>query len=82
MTDNDALLRAYGRIARLERRERIARQLAVVQAAQKAGLIIRGATIEGVPLELGAPGSPKPPTEAPRVAVFQTRPNPKQKVVP
>ena len=79
MTDNDALLRAYGRIARLER-ERIARQLAVVQAAQKAGLIIR-ATIEGVPLGLGAPESAKAPTEAPRVAVFQTRPNPKQKVV-
>jgi hypothetical protein len=53
----------------------------VVQAAQKAGLIIRGATIEGVPLELGAPESAKAPTEAPRVAVFQTRPNPKQKVV-
>jgi DNA invertase Pin-like site-specific DNA recombinase len=58
MMGNDDLMRAYASISRMERRERIARQLAVVQAAQKAGLTIRGATIEGVELELGAPEGP------------------------
>jgi hypothetical protein len=70
MTDNDDLMRAYARISRHERRERIARQVAVVRAAQKAGLMIRSTTIEGVPLELqiGEPAAspaakPEPVTE-------------------
>jgi hypothetical protein len=58
-------MRPYARISRRERRERIARQFAVVQAAQKAGLVIRSTTIEGVSLELGAvePTKPEPVTE-------------------
>jgi hypothetical protein len=80
MTDlwNDPISAA---LAMLPPKRRLAEAIAVIRAAQKAGLLVRSATIEGVELELGAPESVKAPTEAPRVALFQTRPNPKQKVV-
>jgi hypothetical protein len=55
MTDNDGLLRALGHIARRERRERIAHDIAVIKAAQKAGLLVKSAPIDGVQLELRAP---------------------------
>jgi hypothetical protein len=58
MTDNDALLRALGRQSRRERRERVAEALAVVKAAKRAGLPVKGATVEGVALTFGAPDAP------------------------
>jgi hypothetical protein len=81
MTDlwNDPISAA---LAMLPPKRRLAEAIAVVRAAQKAGLLVRSATIEGVELELGAPEPAKiSAEEAPRVALFQTRPNPKQKVV-
>jgi hypothetical protein len=49
-------------LARNERRqfrERLAQALAVVKAAQKAGLPVTGGTVEGVQLEFGALESAK-----------------------
>jgi hypothetical protein len=63
MTDNDDLLRAFGTIDRRNRRERIDRALKVIKAAQKAGLPVKGATIEGVALEFGEPGGSAITTE-------------------
>jgi hypothetical protein len=54
---NDDLLRALTQISRRERRDRLRQALDVVKTAQKRGLQIRSATIEGVVLEL-AEGAP------------------------
>jgi hypothetical protein len=79
MTDNDDLMRAYTRISRHERRERVARALDVVKAAQKRGLTVRGVTIEGFELQLGAPEPAKAAAEeTPPVPLFR---NAKQKLV-
>jgi hypothetical protein len=82
MTDNDDLMRAYTRISRQERRERVARALAVVKAAQKRGFTVRAVTIEGFELQLGPPEPAKAAAEEPPpVKLFQTRSNLKQKLV-
>jgi hypothetical protein len=47
--------RALAALQRRERRERLAREIAVIKAMQKAGLPVRRATIEGVDLEFGQP---------------------------
>lgn len=79
MIDNDELLRAYGRISRMECRRRLDNEIGAVKAAQKAGLLVRRATIAGVPMEFGAPELAKAGAEEPpRVAMFR---NPKQKLV-
>lgn len=57
MTDNDALLRAYSAIARREERARRRKALAIIKQAQKAGLLIKAAVVEGVELQFGKPGT-------------------------
>jgi len=47
--------RAMAAISRRERKEQLAREIAVIKAMQKAGLPVRRATIEGVDLEFGQP---------------------------
>jgi hypothetical protein len=66
MTDNNDLLRAWTLIKRRERRERIAHDLAVVKAAERAGLPVKRAAIDGVDLEFGQPA---PATPVNRTAV-------------
>jgi len=60
MDDLERCCRDLDRIKRAERRARIRQEIAeglrVVEAAKAAGLPVRGATIAGVALELGAPG--------------------------
>jgi hypothetical protein len=56
-------IRAMAALERRQRRERLAREIAVIKAMQKAGLPVRRATIEGVELEFGQPEplpTPKP----------------------
>jgi hypothetical protein len=48
-------IRAMAALERRQRRERLAREIAVIKAMQKAGLPVRRATIEGVDLEFGQP---------------------------
>jgi hypothetical protein len=55
MCDTAELLKAYAAIAKREERERIAKELRVVKAAQKRGLSIKRAIVGGVMLELGQP---------------------------
>jgi hypothetical protein len=57
MIDNDGLMRAFAAIARRKQREQISKGLAVIKAAQKAGLPVKAATIEGVELQFGEPES-------------------------
>ena len=52
MTD---LLRAFAAAAWREQRERIAKGIAVLKTAKKAGLPIKAAVVRGVTLELGEP---------------------------
>jgi hypothetical protein len=59
--DNEALIRALARISRSERKQRIKDGLAVIKAALRAGLPLRGATVESVELSLGAPEKQEPP---------------------
>jgi hypothetical protein len=54
-------LKALDRLARRERRARVAQALAVIKAAQRAGLPVKGATVEGVPLAFGQPESAPAP---------------------
>lgn len=80
--DYDAYFVALDRIKRLERRERLHQQLAVVKAAQAAGFLIGSTVIEGVPLTFSQPEPAKPAEdEPPRAALFQTRTHPKMKVI-
>jgi hypothetical protein len=58
MTNNGKILRALGAIDRRRQRERIAKGLAIVKAAKRAGLPVRSATIEGVALEFGEADAP------------------------
>jgi hypothetical protein len=85
MDDLERCYRDLDRIKRAERRARIRQEIAeglrVVEAAKAAGLPVRGATIAGVALELGAPAASAPADEPPPIALFRTRANPKQKVV-
>jgi hypothetical protein len=46
---------AMAALQRRERRERLAREIAVIKAMQKAGLPVRRATVAGVDLEFGSP---------------------------
>jgi hypothetical protein len=48
-------IRAMAALERRKRRERLAREIAVIKTMQKAGLPVRRATIEGVDLEFGQP---------------------------
>jgi hypothetical protein len=52
-------LRAVALIGRRERRERLAREIGVVKALQKAGLSVKKATIDGVGVEFGQPEAAK-----------------------
>jgi hypothetical protein len=60
MDDLKGYCRAVDRLNRAKRRAQFRQELAdgqrVLEAAKAAGLPIRGATIAGVTLELGAPG--------------------------
>jgi hypothetical protein len=56
-------IRAMAALERRKRRERIAHDLAVVKAAQKAGLTVTRAPIDGVDLEFGPPPPAPPPPE-------------------
>jgi hypothetical protein len=58
---HDEYFRAMAALQRRERRERLARAIAVVKTAQKAGLPVKRATIEGVDLEFGQPEAAKAP---------------------
>jgi hypothetical protein len=58
-------LRAMVALQRRERRDRLAREIAVIKAVQKAGLPIRRATLEGVAVECGQPESGLAPTLTP-----------------
>ena len=51
--------RAMAALQRRERRERLAREIAVVKTIEKAGLPVRRAVIEGVAVEFGRP-APEP----------------------
>jgi hypothetical protein len=59
VTPNNDLLRALTLIGRRERRERVARALAVVKEARKLGLPVKRATIDGVDMEFGPPEAAK-----------------------
>ncbi len=52
---DDEYIRAMAALQRRERRERLAREIAVIKAMQKAGLPVRRATVAGVDLEFGSP---------------------------
>lgn len=53
---NDALLRAFAVISKRERRERLKQALAIIKQAQRAGLSIKAAVVEGVvELQFGKP---------------------------
>jgi hypothetical protein len=54
-SDADAYLKTLGRISRRERRERVTRAFDVIKRAQRAGLPVRSATVDGVRLEFGLP---------------------------
>jgi glyoxylase-like metal-dependent hydrolase (beta-lactamase superfamily II) len=56
--------RAMAALQRRERRERLAREIAVVKAVEKAGLPVRRAVIDGVDLEFGQPEPKAAPDEA------------------
>ena len=85
MDDLEGYCRAVDRLNRAKRRaqfrEELADGLRVVAAAKAAGFQVKGATIAGFELQLGAPEPAKAAEDPPRVALFQTRTNPKQKVV-
>jgi hypothetical protein len=66
---------------RTQFRQQIADGLRVIAAAKAAGFQVKGAIIAGFELQLGAPEPAKAAEDPPRVALFQTRTNPKQKVV-
>ena len=51
--------RAMAALERRKRRERLAREIAVIKAMQKAGLPVRRATVEGVDLTFGQPAAEK-----------------------
>jgi hypothetical protein len=46
-------------VPRREQRERIAKGLAIIKAATRAGLQVKGAVIEGVAVEFGEPDTPQ-----------------------
>ena len=85
MEDLEGYCRAVDRLNRAERRAQFPQELAdglrVIAAAKAAGLQVKSATIAGFELRLGAPEPAKAAEDPPRVALFQTRTNPKQKVV-
>jgi hypothetical protein len=85
MDNLERYCREHERIKRAERRARFRQEVAdalrVVEAAKAAGLPLRGVTIAGVAVELGAPAASAPAEEPPPAALFRTRANPKQKVV-
>jgi len=86
MEDVKGYCREMARISRAAQRaqfrQEIADALRVIAAAKAAGLPIKGVTIAGVPLELGAPQlASATAEESPSVALFRTRANPKQRVV-
>jgi hypothetical protein len=60
---HDEYFRAMAALQRRERRERVARALAVVKQARKVGLPVKRAIIDGVDLELGEPAPASPVTE-------------------
>ena len=51
----DEYFRAMAALQRRERPERLAREIAVVKAAQRAGLPVKAAIVEGVALTFGDP---------------------------
>jgi hypothetical protein len=64
--DWDAYFRGLARIKRAERKQRIKDDLATIKAANKAGLPVRRAIVEGTTLEFGEaearpPRPPRPP---------------------
>jgi hypothetical protein len=83
MDNLERYCRAVDRLNRAKRRaqfrQEVADGLRVVEAAKAAGLPVKGATIAGVTLELGAPAPAA--GEPPPAALLRTRANPKQKVV-
>ena len=80
--NREAFMQAVTASSRRERRVRLRNALAVVKAARKAGLPVAGADVEGVRLRFGEQEPAKAgEQEPPRVALFQTRTNPKMKVV-
>jgi hypothetical protein len=85
--DFERACREIARIDRAAERARFAedlrRGLRTIKAAQRAGVRIRSATIEGVVLDLGDPEPAKAPAENSQEppALFHTRKNPKVKVV-
>jgi hypothetical protein len=53
-------IRAMAALERRQRRERLAGEIAVIKAMQKAGLPVRRATVDGVDLEFGQPEPARP----------------------
>jgi uncharacterized protein YgbK (DUF1537 family) len=85
MDNLERYCRAVDRLNRAERRARFRQELAdglrVIAAAKAAGFQVKGATIAGVALELGATAASATAEQLPSVALFRTRANPKQKVM-